>query len=255
MPVSPLALASAALVHEVSDLTQRAVQAWRTRWCLQTQAADVSVAAWHEAGRPSPRGQGRWSESMESVPCALFWPSRLEQRLGAALYPCDASEPPPGEGSLARDSVRHIAAELRRMLLAAWRIEVPMHEAAVSAMPSRWHAPLRVEIALSEECRVLAVVPAARLRHPAPGGLAKRLAPVDTRAFQSLPAQAQLLVGKAEVALPDLAALQVGDVIVLDTSITDPLELHVAGGPAVLRACLGRAGEHRAAQLVASPKP
>ena len=257
MSASPLALTSPALIHQVSELTRRAVGAWRARWALPALPVDVSAVAWHEPGRPQVRGQGRWSESMESVPCALFWPSRVEPLLGATLYPRDASEPPghvlSGEASLARDSVRHVAAELRRVLLAAWRIEVPMHEGSASATPSRWHAPLRVEIALSDECRVLAVVPGARLCKASPG-VARRLAPLDPRAFDALPASAQLVVGKADVAVPDLAALQVGDVIVLDSWIKDPLEFHVAGSSAVLRACLGRVNDQRAAQLVSSPK-
>ncbi len=76
------------------------------------------------------------------------------------------------------------------------------------------------------------------------------LGALDARSFHALPAQAELLVGRAEIALPDIAALQVGDVIVLDSRIHDPLPLRLQDGAATVHACLGRAGDRRAAQLV-----
>ena len=102
-------------------------------------------------------------------------------------------------------------------------------------------------------CRIVAVLAAAQLRERTPP-VRCGLGTLDARCFDALPAQAELMVGRAEVALPDIAALQVGDVIALDARIHDPLPLRVQGGRAIVHACLGRTGDRRAAQLVSNPK-
>jgi flagellar motor switch/type III secretory pathway protein FliN len=251
----PLALASPALVEHVRALTAAAVAAWQARWGLARLNADIAVAAWEEASRPRVDAAGEWHDAEAGTPASVFWPSSTPQRIEGKLFPCVKHEVRSAENSLARDSARQVGEDLWRALLACWQVQAARAAGAGSTGPrwSRWRAPVQVRIDLGKGCRIVAVLSGAALhpRTPAPRG---RLGALDMRSFHALPAHAELLLGRAEIALPDIAALQVGDVIVLDTRIHDPLTLRLQGGAAALHACLGRAGDRRAAQLVSHSK-
>jgi flagellar motor switch protein FliM len=87
-----------------------------------------------------------------------------------------------------------------------------------------------------------------------PQQASRRLGALDPTAFDALTSHAELVVGRASLPIPDLAALQVGDVIVLDARIADPLELRIQHGATTLRAAIGTTGPNRAAKIVSHPK-
>ena len=163
----------------------------------------------------------------------------------------------PGEpriegASLARASTRHVVADLEHALLACWVLDGRIEGIAAEEewRASRWLAPVHVEVAIGW-CRISAVVHVAS-RHAERRAASQdmpRLGRNDARAFHALPGCAELVVGRAEIGIPDAAALQVGDVLVLDARVDEPSELRVQGGSTVLYAHLGRVGNQRAAQL------
>ena len=84
-----------------------------------------------------------------------------------------------------------------------------------------------------------------------PGSSARLPEPVERRlaaaAEQTLPVEQVL--GHAQVSLADLARLRIGDVIVLEESLSKGGELFLAGGGHVGSTRPGRAGHKRAVQL------
>lgn len=251
MAAHPLALASPALIDHVRSLTATAVAAWQARWGLARLNADLGVTAWEKTSRPQVDTAGQWHDTDAGTRASLFWPALTVQRIESELFPCIEHEVRSGEGSLARDSAHQVADDLQRTLLACWQVQsAPTGKLGSSDLRwSRWHAPVHVRVDLGNGCCIVAVLAGAALNVRTPA-LRGGLGALDARSFHALPAQAELLVGRAEIALPDIAALQVGDVIVLDSRIHDPLPLRLQDGAATVHACLGRAGDRRAAQLV-----
>lgn len=62
--------------------------------------------------------------------------------------------------------------------------------------------------------------------------------------------EVQAWLGDAEVTLGELAALQIGDVILLDTSVSGTGQLTLPDGRAIAPVCLGSAAGHRAVSVV-----
>ena len=248
-----LGLASPALVDHLHALTAAALAAWQARWGLTRLNADLRASAWNDAGRPRTDAPGEWHDAEAGTPASLFWPACAVQRIESKLFPCIQHEVRLGEGTLARGTARQVADDLQGALRACWQVQALRAGDTDGLRWSRWLAPVQVRIDLGKGCCIVAVLSGASLRPrtPAPRG---GLDTPDAGSFHALPARAELLVGHAEIALPELAALQAGDVIVLDTRIQDPLPLRLQSGAAVLHACLGRAGGQRAAQLVSQPQ-
>lgn len=246
------ALASPALVEQVRAITVEAVAAWQARWGLARMDIDTTASPWEDAGRPRTDAAGEWHDGDSGTSASLFWPACTAQRIEHKLFARIEQEMRSGEGSLARETAQQVAGDLRSALLASWKV----HKTGTGAPAprwSRWLAPVQVRIDLGQGCCLVAVLAGAALcpRAPAPrGGLGR----MDASGFHALPARAELLVGRADIPLPEIAALQVGDVIVLDSRIHDPLPLRLPGGAATLHANLGRAGDRRAAQLVSHTK-
>jgi hypothetical protein len=85
---------------------------------------------------------------------------------------------------------------------------------------------------------------------------APRRAVVPSPEFASLrsaagtaPIQIEVVLGDAELTLGDLAALAPGDVIRLDTRMSDPLAVRVGNGQSAFHAHLGRHAEHKVIQV------
>lgn len=60
----------------------------------------------------------------------------------------------------------------------------------------------------------------------------------------------EVTIGKAEITLADLANINIGDVIQLDTSIKQPLTIHAPAGEVVASGQLGILNNHKAVQLI-----
>lgn len=249
-----LRLASHAAVARVAGKTEAVVRAWAERWGIEQGLARVEACVWTAAGRPEPVAIGRWQDTVEPVRATFFWADALEAAVTDVLYPRSAGEPSPRQDSLARSGSRHATADLRRMLCEQWTGTTDLSDADDSWVISRWDAPIRVDLALGGVVTITAIVPAPVAARTTAVS-AQRLKPLEASAFRSLPVRAELVVGRADVALPEVLALQVNDVIVLDSLVSDPLELQVHGVDQVLQACLGQVGGRRALQIVfSSPK-
>jgi len=254
MAAMRLTLASPAWVEELRRSTTQSVDGWRARWGLHGVAVEVRAAPWDAAHRPHVEGHGRWRNFAGDAPATMFWPARIEPAVEEALYPRLPGEPRIEGTSLARASTRHVAADLEHALSACWLLDVQVEGSAEEGewRASRWLAPVHVEVAIGS-CRISAVVHAAP-RHAERRASSQdmpRLGRTDARAFHALPGRAELVVGRAEIGIPDAAALQVGDVLVLDARVDEPSEMRVQGGSTVLYAHLGRVGNRRAVQLTA----
>lgn len=254
MAATILALASPALVGELHRLTTQSVDGWRARWGLVGLTVEVRASPWGAVHRPEVEEDGRWRDFAGETPATVFWPARTEAAIEEALYPRMPGEARIEGASLARTSTEHVMADLERALLACWLLDLKPEGAAGEGdwRASRWLAPVHVEVVVGW-CRISAVVHAASqhaARRASPQDM-PRLGRADVRAFHGLPGLAELIVGRAEIGIPDAAALQVGDVLVLDARIDEPSELRVQDGPIVLHAHLGRVGERRAVQLTA----
>lgn len=252
-----LALASPASIGATATLTRRAVDAWRARWALEGLSVQVEATAWEGEGLPDSAAEGQWSEASDPTAAVLFWPNGFEDLVANALYPDPSAGSSMAPASLARSSASHVAADLRRALVAAWAISTSMRAVGPSWHVSRWYAPVRLDLVLNNASCITAVVSALRERRgdtPAQFA-APRLGRIDEGAFGALPAHLQVLMGRASLPVPDIAGLQVGDVIVLDTLVHDPSELLLPDGSASLSGHLGRIGPSRGVQIVSRSKP
>lgn len=250
MSAVPLALATTAVAAAVADVTERALRAWQARWGLEHVPVALEASPWDANELPSALEAGCWLQAPGARPAALFWPECVERVLLAALFDDAHDQPKQEDGRLARDAACRVGRQLQLVLADAWQTETPFDLASPPQSISRWLAPVRVDILLGGAHRMVAIVPASH-------GVAKTRASepavklrLDLEAFHGLPAQVQLRVGKAEINVVEAAALQVGDVIVLESLVHDPVELLVHGGATVLRAYLGSADGQRAVQLL-----
>jgi hypothetical protein len=112
-------------------------------------------------------------------------------------------------------------------------------------------APVQVIIDFERVTRLIGIVPAARFGQLATANPLPAVSPAQTGSFGTASLKGRLVVGEAQVSIPDLAALRPGDVIVLESHVTSPLLVHLSDGCPSLRALLGRSGPMRAVQVVA----
>jgi flagellar motor switch/type III secretory pathway protein FliN len=244
-------------------MTSRALRAWSDRWA-QEAVVDVAVPDL-DVDTGVATGDGRGERFVERVvaggagPAAtLWWPAALETGLARALF--GASSPPRAtavDDSLAARSVRHLASELRRLLAQAWRVDGWLSDGASrdEAAPTRWHALLEVRVTVAGAALV-ARVPALRLRPVAAPGPATALTRAQTvAAFAALQARATAVIGHADISVAELANVRCGDVLLLDASLSDPLQIEIDGAPSSLRAGLGLVGAQRAVQFISISRP
>lgn len=249
---TPLALASEGAAEAIAALTREAVDAWRTRWALQS--LHVAVQSWPWDGAELADAQA-WKAREGATGALVRWPSSLEEVLMAALFGAEHGRAAHAEPRIAASACHHLAAELRSALALAWHAGEPdaADDASASGKLSRWCAPVELQIRFASEATLVAVVRTSHLKRT-PGQPLPKLPRCDAAAFQRIPVRARLVVGQADIGIPDIASLQVGDVVVLDTHIHDPVHLVVDGSSATLRAHLGQRGQHRAAQVLSSPR-
>ncbi len=243
-PITELRLASESLVGHAAELGRRALAAWGARWGATGWEPQLAVAPWE--GQALPGAGGRWYGAADASSPALFWPDDATDVLATLLF--GGTGP---SGSLASEGADHVSATLRDLLLTAWGGAASSPERSAPEAMSRWDAPLHITIGLGHGRELTAIVPAARCRlgtTPAQASLAK-LPAAGIAAFHSLPASATLVIGAADVSVPEAAALQVGDVIVLNTCIHDLLELRLPAGEAAIPVHLGHADGLRAVEV------
>jgi len=129
-----------------------------------------------------------------------------------------------------------------------------------AAQLARENAPLSIEHARLGACRVTATIGRLQLGLAIDRNLADRLAPPvaathDTRlvsrqaAIQQAPLQVQAVMDFGAVDLAHLSDLSVGEVLIGDRTLDEPLQIHVQGHGAVAAGYLRRSGEQRAVVL------
>lgn len=241
-----VALASQAVVDHVAALARQAVAAWRTRWGVD---AGCVVSACAVEGDVTVAETACWLGCGEPPSAALHWPAAFEDRLATLLF--NTAVP---AGTLGAEAVEHVAQALRRSLLVAWGADGSCHPLAKPPRLSRWLAPVQLSLEMEGVGSIAAVVCGAVCRPAAARRAATALPRADTGAFHALPVAARLVVGGAEVSVPDVASLQPGDVLVLDSRVHDPLELRLPDDHAALPVFLGRLGARRAVQLTVPSK-
>jgi len=246
-----LRLASPSLVDHLAAGTIDVLRVWSLRWGLALPSDAVRAGSWDVGGRPQIEAGGQWQDA-GARGGTVFWPDALERSVTEALYPRSPEEPTAGPESLARAGGRRALADLRRMLSTQWFGTEALTEPGAWCL-SRWDAPVRLDLQIGPAACITVIVAAARLPNE-PRAPAKRLTPVDPSAFRDIAVTAEVVIGRAEVALPDALALQVNDVIVLDARLGDALELRVGGTDLSLQGSLGRVADRRALQIV-SPHP
>jgi flagellar motor switch/type III secretory pathway protein FliN len=260
-PAIPLGLASASLVARAEDLTARAVRAWSERWA---QTAEVGAAASDLTTAIGGAHDGQLLVERvgagSRVPVAtLWWPAELEANLAHALYGAPSSSAVARGDSLAMRSARHLALELRRLLDQAWRIEGWLAEGealdAATRAPTRWHALVDVRVTVAG-ATLVGRLPALRLQPGAVSGGAALLTRAQTlAAVATLPARATAVIGHADISVAELANLRCGDILLLDATLGDPLQIEVEGASSPLRAGLGLVGARRAVQFLSVSRP
>ena len=242
-----LGVAGAPLVARLQAATGAALRGWSQHWGID--ASCTARPADEAASATGP--DASWLVEHGAQPAVrLAWPGSLHDALGRALYRLAAA---PASGTLAADSVRHVADDLLRRLAEAWFVErwnAAGSEAPVAKpLPRRWLALVDVRLTIAG-LTLAASIPALRFRGTA-AAPPRLLSPAATMAaFAAVPARVEAIVGQTELSLADVAQLQPGDVLVLDRRLLDSLSLRVAHGPAALPVALGTKDGMRAVQLL-----
>ena len=252
--IAALGLASPALAVRAHERTSQALRSWSARWGIE---ASCAVEPWLQGSATSEApASERLREQSAHRAARLLWPSMtLDHALLKALYGADVDGTAPH--SLAQRSVQHVATDLRKTLAEAWHVGEWQLDAEGSAAPaaySVWDAALDIQIDVGGAL-ISAQVPGLRFRAAqAPAPLRPSTGAAALTPFHGLTTSMTAVVGQAEVCLADIASLQCGDVLLLDTSIQEPVRLVIDGGTVALYAGLGQQNGRRALQLLSSPK-
>lgn len=245
-----LGLASPTLAAQVQALTSQALKTWSLRWTIEAEVTTQCASG--DTPADEPTAFESLCDAGEPAGARLHWPRALAATLQGALY--GTSPGAPQRDNLAARSARHVADDLRRLLAQAWQVSEWSAATPATAPPHdpRWTAPVDIRVTVAG-VHILASVPALRLRAPRPSKPASAIPGSSLLAAAGrLTAGITAIVGSAQVSIADIAALQCGDVLLLDTTLREAARLEIAGGPDSLRANLGRAGDRRAVQLVQS---
>jgi len=249
-----LGVAGAALVARLQGATDAALRGWSQRWGVE---ASCTVGPAQETPPAGDAAQETWLGEHDVRPgVRLAWPPRLADALAHALYRMPSAPP---AGTLAAEAVRHVADDLLHRLAEAWLVKRwsapgdPRDTAPAQRLPLRWQALLDVRLTVAG-MPLAASVPGLRLR-PAATPPPRPLTPAATQAaFDRVAAPVEAIVGRAELSLGDVAHLQPGDVLLLDTRLLDPLTLRIASGTVALPIALGTRDGARAVQLLPRPR-
>jgi flagellar motor switch/type III secretory pathway protein FliN len=245
----PLGVASAPLVARLQAATDAALRGWSQRWGVDASC----TAAPAPASAPAASSEKSWLVENDAQPAVrLAWPGRLHDALGRALYRLASA---PASSTLAAESVRHVADDLLRRLAEAWFVArwnaavEPAEAAAADPVPRHWLGLADVQLTIAGT-PLPARVPVLRFRAGAAAAPRPLTSAATVTAFAGVRASIEAVVGRAELSLGDVAQLQPGDVLLLDTRLLDPIALGIAGGATALPAALGMRDGARAVQLL-----
>jgi flagellar motor switch/type III secretory pathway protein FliN len=224
------------------------VDDWARGWWVGAADGMIEVHADDKDG-VADKGNKPWLSTSEAGTFAVYAGGRDVDGIGRFLV------------GVSTDADMELAQRVGDEALHDLAVRIQRRAGANKAHPlSRENAPLSVEHARLGACRVTATIGRLQLGLAIDRNLADRLAPPaatigDTRlvsrqaAIQRAPLQLQAVMDFGSVDLAHLSDLSVGEVLIGDRKLDEPLQIHVQGHGAVVAGYLRRSGELRAVVL------
>ena len=224
------------------------VDDWARGWWVGAADGVIEVQADHNDGAPDKRNKP-WLSISEAGALAVYTGGRDVDAMGRFLAGVSSDADMELAQQVGEEALHDLAARIQR-------------RAGANKAPqlSRENAPLSIEHARLGACRVTATIGRLQLGLAIDRNLADRLAPAaatakDARlvsrqaAIQQAPLKVQAVMDFGLVDLAHLSDLSVGEVLIADRKLDEPLQIHVQGHGAVAAGYLRRSGEQRAVVL------
>jgi flagellar motor switch/type III secretory pathway protein FliN len=253
--VTPVTLLGDTRRRALAGHVRAAVERWRRSWAEDTSSrVSVEISGGeYFAGRWSSQSgfQARSPQGM----IYLFVAARcLPVIAGVCPLTSGGVDRPVDPSSLAahleEEALRHLARELlaaaRTQMSSFGRIALGIRQAALQqhavASITLGEADASFSIAFDPQLLAILLPPLVAFEHE------ER---VESRraAISEQPVEVQAVLGQVDVSVRELAQLSVGDVVVLDESLSDVASFQVAGGGRVGRISIGRCDGRRAVQF------
>ena len=253
--VTPITLLGDTRRRALAGHVRAAVERWRRSWAEDTSSrVSVEISGGeHFTGRWSNQSgfQARSPQGM----IYLFVAARcLPVIAGVRPLTAVGVDRPVDPSSLAGQLEEEVLGRLARELLAAAktqmssfeRVALGIRQAALThhavASITLGEADASFSIAFDPQLLAILLPPLVAFQHE------ERVESRRT-AISEQPVEVQAVLGQAEVSVRDLAQLSVGDVVVLDESLSDVASFQVEGGGRVGRISIGRRDGRRAVQF------
>jgi hypothetical protein len=254
--VTPLTLLGDSRRRVLAEYVRAAVERWRRTWAGDPKprvSVEISAAESHT---------GRWSsqscfrvESAQATTLYLFVAARcLPVIAGIRGEVPDAADRQPEPGSLAARLEHEAARRLALELLSGARSELASFErtpTGIRQVGLARYALASITLGDAEATFSVALDPglvASLLPTRASLDHGERVEPRRVAAAEQ-PVAVEAVLGQTEVSLRELASLTVGDVIVMEESLSDSGTFQIDGGGRVGRVSLGRLDGRRAVQF------
>jgi flagellar motor switch/type III secretory pathway protein FliN len=198
------------------------LSAWAERWFVRTPAAVAAV----RAGEPTAAAPAPQSLNIEGVNAALELSGRGKRRLLEAALDIDLADQPLSEGD--RRLLDAFAQKIAQDLVSALDETLSIDDDGATGAPvvSTIAVGGHDVFSLLVSDHVLAPLIKARVVDSCPPArpLIRRI-----EALKRTKLNAHGFLGRAELGLDELESLNVGDVLVLDRALAEPVELRLAG--------------------------
>jgi flagellar motor switch/type III secretory pathway protein FliN len=264
------ALLGASSLAAVRARLEAQLEAWSSDWGLAELALDVScVRAWEAATVPAPACPAA------TIPVERYfagdagcvrvaWPPGMVKALAHAMFPGDQRQVAnDAEATIAREAGEQMLASLVESIAGlltgaseadegggAWvaaSSSIGSGAVAATVLANIGSGTFRLSCLFDHAAvRALQETPIAAAASPGKLSLIQALRDVSV----TLP----VTVGEAEIDLASLAALTVGDVIRLETSVDQPSMVRASDGACLLEVFLGRIGRDVAVEVVGRRK-
>ncbi|GLQ92744.1 FliM/FliN family flagellar motor switch protein [Dyella acidisoli] len=223
------------------------VDDWARGWWIGAADGTIEVHADDKDGAPDKRNKP-WLSTSDAGTLAVYTGGRDVDAIGRFLVGVTTDADIELAQRVGEDALHDLAVRIHRRA----GVNKP-------AQLLKENAPLSVEHARLGACRVTATIGRLQLGLAIDRNLADRLAPPaatkDTRlvsrlaAIQKAPLTVQAVMDFGSIDLAHLSDLSVGEVLIGDRKLDEPLQVHVQGHGAVAAGYLRRSGEQRAVVL------
>lgn len=223
------------------------VDDWARGWWIGAADGVIEVHADDKDGAPDKRNKP-WLSNSDAGTFAIYGGGRDADAIGRFLVGVTTDADMELSQRTGEDALHDLAVRIQRRAGANKPIQL-----------LRENTPLSVEHARLGACRVTAMIGRLQLGLAIDRNLADRLAPPasakDARlvsrqsAIQQAPLTVQAVMDFGSIDLAHLSDLSVGEVLIGDRKLDEPLQIHVQGHGAVAAGYLRRSGEQRAVVL------